>query len=55
MSARTAKIGRKTTETRISGKLNLDGSGRSEIETGIPFLNHMLELLTKHALFDLVP
>ncbi len=53
MSARTARIGRNTTETRISGTFKLDGAGRYEIETGIPFFDHMLELLTKHALFDL--
>ncbi len=52
MSNRIAKMDRKTTETQISGRLNLDGSGNYTIETGIPFLNHMLELLTKHALFD---
>lgn len=52
MSNRIAEMDRKTTETQISGQLNLDGSGVYTIETGIPFLNHMLELLTKHALFD---
>lgn len=52
MSARKAKFIRNTTETQISGTFNLDGSGRYTIETGIPFLNHMLELMTKHALFD---
>lgn len=46
-------MGRNTAETKISGSFKIDGEGRYDIETGIPFLNHMLELLTKHALFDL--
>ena len=50
---RTAKIERKTKETQISLELNLDGSGAGEIDTGIGFFNHMLELLKKHALVDL--
>ncbi|MCL1888470.1 MAG: imidazoleglycerol-phosphate dehydratase HisB [Kiritimatiellaeota bacterium] len=50
---RTATLQRKTRETDISATLNLDGAGLYEIETGIPFLNHMLELFAKHALFDL--
>jgi imidazoleglycerol-phosphate dehydratase len=53
MKKRTAKMDRKTTETGIVGQLTLDGSGTYRIETGIPFFNHMLDLLTKHALFDL--
>ncbi len=53
MSKRTARINRKTTETQITGSLTIDGSGVYKVETGIPFFNHMLELLTKHALFDL--
>ncbi len=52
MKPRQAEINRDTTETRIQGKLVLDGEGMYDIETGIPFFNHMLELLTKHALFD---
>ena len=52
MKTRTARFNRKTTETQISGSLNLDGGGKYKIETGIPFFNHMLELMTKHALFD---
>ena len=52
MSTRTVQMDRKTTETTISGAFTLDGAGRYEIETGIPFFNHMLELMTKHALFD---
>jgi imidazoleglycerol-phosphate dehydratase len=50
---RTAKIERKTNETEITLELNLDGSGRSQIQTGVGFFDHMLELLSKHALFDL--
>jgi len=53
MKKRTATITRNTRETRIRLALNIDGSGKSEIETGIPFFNHMLELLAKHGLFDL--
>ena len=50
---RTAEIERKTKETKIRLALNLDGSGAGEIDTGIGFFNHMLELLKKHALVDL--
>lgn len=53
MNDRIAQIERNTRETQIACTLNVDGSGLSEIETGIPFLNHMLELFTKHALIDL--
>ncbi len=50
---RTAKLERRTNETKISLALDLDGSGSGEIDTGIGFFNHMLELLKKHALIDL--
>lgn len=53
MKKRVAKIRRKTRETNISVSLNLDGRGRYGIDTGIPFLNHMLELFSKHSLIDL--
>ena len=53
MKARCAQVHRKTRETDIAIRLNLDGSGASAIETGLPFLNHMLELLAKHSLIDL--
>lgn len=53
MQKRTARITRTTRETQITLAVNIDGSGRSTIETGIPFFNHMLELLAKHGLFDL--
>jgi imidazoleglycerol-phosphate dehydratase len=50
---RQAEIKRKTKETDIRVALKLDGAGRSEISTGLPFLDHMLELFAKHGLFDL--
>lgn len=50
---RSTEIKRKTKETDIGVRLNLDGSGESTINTGIPFLNHMLELFARHGLFDL--
>lgn len=53
MTARTARINRKTNETDISLTLTLDGRGRSEIDTGIGFLDHMLTLFAGHGLFDL--
>ena len=50
---RTAEQSRKTTETDVSLKLNLDGTGASSIETGIPFFDHMLTLFSRHSLIDL--
>jgi imidazoleglycerol-phosphate dehydratase len=50
---RHAQIHRKTGETEISVKLAIDGRGKSAVATGIPFFDHMLTLLAKHALFDL--
>ena len=50
---RNATIERNTKETQILLALNLDGSGEGEVETGIGFFDHMLELLKKHALIDL--
>lgn len=50
---RTDKIIRKTAETDITLSLNLDGTGKSEIDTGCGFLNHMLTLFAKHGRFDL--
>lgn len=50
---RTAKASRKTKETEIIAELNIDGAGTAEIETGIPFFNHMLEIFARHGLFDL--
>ena len=50
---RKAKISRKTKETSISVAVNLDGKGKYKIKTGIGFLDHMLEQLSKHSLIDL--
>ncbi|HSK64570.1 MAG TPA: imidazoleglycerol-phosphate dehydratase HisB [Pyrinomonadaceae bacterium] len=50
---RLADVHRKTKETDVRVKLNLDGSGQSQISIGVPFLEHMLELFAKHGLFDL--
>ena len=50
---RRAEVRRTTRETDIAVRLDVDGEGASTIETGIPFLNHMLELFAKHGLFDL--
>jgi imidazoleglycerol-phosphate dehydratase len=50
---RTSYIQRKTKETRIDLRLNLDGRGKSEISTGIRFFDHMLDLLARHGAFDL--
>jgi imidazoleglycerol-phosphate dehydratase len=50
---RVATVARKTKETDIRLTLALDGSGRSEIRTGVAFLDHMLELLARHGFFDL--
>lgn len=51
---RAAEIKRNTGETSVDIKLNIDGSGRSSIDTGVGFLDHMLTLLARHAGFDLV-
>jgi len=53
MSERKANIERKTKETNIKVKLNIDGHGDSTIQTGIAFLDHMLALFAKHGIFDL--
>lgn len=50
---RRARIDRRTTETQIRLTLNLDGTGKYEISTGIRFLDHMLELVTRHGGFDM--
>jgi imidazoleglycerol-phosphate dehydratase len=54
MKTREAVVERKTTETDISLKLNLDGQGRYQIDTGIGFLDHMLTHLSKHSKIDIV-
>jgi imidazoleglycerol-phosphate dehydratase len=50
---RAAKCHRKTAETDIQMELNIDGCGTSTVDTGVPFLDHMLTLFAKHGLFDL--
>ena len=50
---RTAEIARNTAETNISLKVNLDGTGKTEVGTGVGFLNHMLTLFAAHGKFDL--
>jgi imidazoleglycerol-phosphate dehydratase len=50
---RISQVKRKTTETDVTLKLNVDGSGKYGIKTPVPFLTHMLELFSKHGLFDL--
>ena len=50
---RAATVQRKTKETDVRVRLKLDGAGSSRISTGLPFLDHMLELFAKHGLFDL--
>ena len=54
MKRRSATFDRRTTETDIRGRLTVDGQGRYEIATGIRFLDHMLELFSRHGGFDLV-
>jgi len=50
---RTAEITRNTNETRIRVAINLDGTGRQTIDTGVPFLDHMLDQIARHGLIDL--
>ena len=50
---RTAQIRRNTKETQIQLRLNLDGRGKAQVSTGIPFFDHMLDLVTRHGGFDL--
>ncbi len=53
MPIRSASVERNTLETRIAVTVNLDGSGESRLETGIPFLEHMLDQVARHGLIDL--
>ncbi len=53
MSQRSANVSRNTLETQINVILNLDGSGKARFDTGIPFLEHMLEQIARHGAFDL--
>ncbi|HRC60611.1 MAG TPA: imidazoleglycerol-phosphate dehydratase HisB [Candidatus Propionivibrio aalborgensis] len=50
---RQAEISRNTLETRITVRLNLDGSGQSRLATGVPFLDHMLDQIARHGMLDL--
>lgn len=50
---RVAEISRKTRETQVTVQLRIDGSGRSQINTGVPFLDHMLDSFARHGFFDL--
>ena len=53
MTMRTATVARNTLETQIEVTINLDGSGQFNAETGVPFLDHMMEQIARHGLFDL--
>lgn len=53
MAGRKASIKRDTLETRISATVDLDGSGKSEFDTGVPFLEHMLDQVARHGMVDL--
>jgi imidazoleglycerol-phosphate dehydratase len=50
---RTAQVTRNTLETQISASINLDGTGKARFETGVPFLDHMLEQIARHGLIDI--
>src|SRR5881394_811023 len=51
--ARTAKVARKTRETDITVELDLDGTGKANVKTPLPFLSHMIEQIARHGLIDL--
>ena len=53
MAGRKAKVNRDTLETQISVEVNIDGTGQSSFETGVPFLDHMLDQIARHGLMDL--
>ncbi|MDA0954396.1 MAG: imidazoleglycerol-phosphate dehydratase HisB [Proteobacteria bacterium] len=53
MSQRTASVTRNTLETQITAEVNLDGTGLAQFDTGIPFLEHMLDQIARHGLIDL--
>ena len=51
--SRTSKIQRNTNETKISLEINLDGTGQADLETGVPFFDHMLDQIARHGLIDI--
>ncbi len=53
MTARTAEVSRNTLETKITVKLNLDGTGKGQFKTGVSFLDHMLDQISRHGVMDL--
>jgi len=53
MAARTAQVSRDTLETQISVSINIDGTGKANFDTGIPFLEHMLDQICRHGLIDI--
>ena len=53
MADRTATVNRETLETQIEATINLDGTGKSEFKTGVPFLEHMLDQVARHGMIDL--
>ncbi|VAW97985.1 Imidazoleglycerol-phosphate dehydratase [hydrothermal vent metagenome] len=53
MAARSAKVQRDTLETQIQVEINLDGTGKGEFDTGVPFLEHMLDQIARHGLIDI--
>jgi len=53
MSQRTAQVERNTLETQIKININLDGTGKTQFQTGVPFLDHMLDQVARHGLIDL--
>ena len=53
MADRTASVERNTLETQIKVEINLDGTGKAEFDTGVPFLEHMLDQIARHSLIDL--
>ena len=52
-AARTARVERNTRETRIAVEVGLDGTGRADLDTGVPFLDHMLDQVARHGMIDL--
>lgn len=54
MSERTATITRNTRETNITVRINLDGTGKAELDTNIPFLEHMIDQIARHGMIDLI-